>query len=223
VPTRIELDDIFSTTWALLKTQIFLAIAVVFCGFIINVVVSTVSQVIIAAAGEDGVWVMIPLQLGANIISLFIGIGQMLIFLDIARGEPASFNKLLSGGPYMVKVFLTMLVVVLIVSVGFILLIVPGIILSLMFSQCYLLCIDRKMGVGESLTTTQQITAGNKWTLFLIWILSIGLLLLSLLPCFLGLIIFAPYFTLLWVVVKLYGKTSIDAAARERRRYLLGW
>jgi uncharacterized membrane protein len=99
---------------------------------------------------------------------------------------------------------LASLLVGLIVCCGFVLLIVPGIIFSLMFSQFYYLIIDREMGVMESLETSKQIMVGNKATLFVIHLVS-GLAGAVVIMCTLciGIFVVAPYLSLMGVVIYL--------------------
>ncbi|HUT93142.1 MAG TPA: DUF975 family protein [Thermoguttaceae bacterium] len=87
---------------------------------------------------------------------------------------------------------------------GYLLVIVPVIVLSLMFCMFQYLIIDRNAGIIESLSLSRQITAGNKLTMFGVLLVS-GLLggLLVLFTCGLGFVLVGPYITVLWVVMYL--------------------
>ena len=79
-------------------------------------------------------------------------------------------------------------------TIGFALLIVPGIIVGLMFSQFINIMIDRQVGVIDALRLSMQVTEGNKLTLFLLGLLmaainSIG----TSLTCGLFTIAFVPF------------------------------
>ena len=87
---------------------------------------------------------------------------------------------------------------------GYLLALVPMIILLLMFCMFQYLIIDRNAGIIESLSLSRQITAGNKLTMFGVLLVS-GLLggLLVLFTCGLGFVLVGPYLTVLWVVMYL--------------------
>ena len=99
-------------------------------------------------------------------------------------------------------------------ELGLLLLIVPGIILGLMFSQFLYLIVDRNMGIVESLEVSAQITRGNKVTIFLLWFVSLGLVLAGFLMCCVGLIFTGPLVNLMWVVAYLAmtGQPTADRA-----------
>ena len=79
-----------------------------------------------------------------------------------------------------------------VVVLGLILLIVPGIILALMFSQTIYLVVDRKLGPIEAMKESKRITDGHKWELFLLMLLSIGIVILGVVCLFVGLLVAIP-------------------------------
>ena len=202
-PTIIDLNDIFSRTWAIFKEQWGMCLAVVVIVFVINfgvnMVVSLVCQGIGAAAGEEAI--LIAASLFGNVVttvfSIWIGIGQSLYFLKVARGQTAEISDIFAGGPWFFSILVASILVGLIVMVGFVLCIVPGVIFALMFSQFYYLILDRNVGVMDSLNISKEIMTGNKLTLFLIWLVGIALFVLGCLPCCLGLLAVVPFLTLL--------------------------
>ena len=122
----------------------------------------------------------LPLTIIAAIIAGLAGmafhvwlfVGQTRWFLQIARGEPAPFSDVFSGGPYFLNSLLACILVGVIVEVGFLLFVVPGVILALMLSQFLYAIVDRNMGAMDSLRFSKNVTTGNKLTLFLIGLLA---------------------------------------------------
>ena len=145
--------------------------------------------------------------------------GVLRFLLTIGRGQPPNLADIFSGGPYFVKVFLTGLLISLITFgvilvcmlpailasvvspklagglqvLGMVVYYVVVVILSLMFSQAYFLIVDRNVGVIESLQISTQVMRGNKLMLFAIWLVMGLLMLVSVLPCGLGLFVTIPY------------------------------
>ena len=105
------------------------------------------------------------------------------------------------------------LVVYLATFVGFVILIVPGIIVGIMFSQTMYLVVDRNATVSDALQLSRKLTAGRKLDLFglfaIVWLLSI----VAAIPCYLGLIIFLPWAGILMAVV--YLRLSGQAIAAD--------
>ncbi|NIL96163.1 MAG: hypothetical protein GTO62_03225 [Planctomycetales bacterium] len=92
----------------------------------------------------------------------------------------------------------------LITFVGLVLCIVPGVILALMFSQFYFLILDRRLGVMDSLSYSNQIMQGNKLTLFAIILVTILLgAAVVVCTCGVGLLAVLPFLGLLYPVVYL--------------------
>lgn len=78
------------------------------------------------------------------------------------------------------------------VLLGIILFIVPGIILSILFMFSAFLVIDRNLGPIKALKESARMTKGNRWNLFLLCLAVTGINILGMLPLFLGLFITLP-------------------------------
>src|SRR5438477_94252 len=71
------------------------------------------------------------------------------------------------------------LIAVVLMMVGFLLLIVPGVLLLLAFWPAYYLIVDGRAGVIESFSVARRITEGNWGSAFVLYIMSIGISLLG--------------------------------------------
>jgi uncharacterized membrane protein/phage FluMu protein Com len=112
VPTRIDLGDIFSRTWTILKGQYGMTLAVFvlvwLIGFVANIGLSVVGGVSDAALGDPVAVAMVNF-LGMLIYWLFyfwLNAGASICYLKIARGQPAAIGEIFSGGPYFVRLLL---------------------------------------------------------------------------------------------------------------------
>ena len=88
------------------------------------------------------------------------------------------------------------ILVILAVVGGLILLIVPGIILALMFSQTLNLVVDRGMGPIEAMKESARMTKGYKWELFLLMLLTIAVTILGIIFLIVGLLVAMPVIAL---------------------------
>ena len=119
--------------------------------------------------------------------------GQAVFFLKIARGQRAEIGDLLTGWHWALQGFLATLIVGLVVSLGIILCVVPGIIAALMFWPTLYFVVDRDAGALQAMDFSRDVTRGNKLYLFLLAIVVGILAVLSAIPCGLGLIFFLPW------------------------------
>jgi uncharacterized membrane protein len=208
-PTVLDLNDIFSRTWAIFKEQwgacLVGWLVIVVLSFAIGYGLGIASSFAARAFfGPDSV----PTASGlasvlTQLIGVWLGIGLAIYSLKIARGEPAEIADLFSGGPHYIAILLATLLFALITLVGFVLCVVPGVIFALMFSQFYYLVLDRRVGVVDSLRQSSELTSGNKMTLFLIWLVAVGLSIVAMIPCGLGLLVAGPFFMLMKPVIYL--------------------
>ena len=72
-----------------------------------------------------------------------------------------------------------------------------------MFSQFYYLVLDRRVPVLDSFRQSKELMNGNKLTLFLIWLAMMGIFLVAMIPCGLGILVAGPYFSLMFAVIYL--------------------
>jgi uncharacterized membrane protein len=79
-----------------------------------------------------------------------------------------------------------------IIVIGFILVIIPGIIASLGLGFAPYVVIDRTAGPTDALKESWGITKGNKWQLFLLGLVLLGLNLLGVLALVVGLLVTIP-------------------------------
>jgi uncharacterized membrane protein len=85
------------------------------------------------------------------------------------------------------------------VAVGFVLLIVPGIIFGLMFMFATFIVIERELGPIDALSESHRLTRGYKWPLFGFVLLLLLVNVLGLLALIVGLLVSIPVSTLAFV------------------------
>ena len=136
---------------------------------------------------------------GGNLLSLFvtppIGVGLALFFLNIHSGNKLEiktiFNPFKDVWLNSVLAYFMMIVIILI---GFILFIIPGVIATLMFSQVlYIIAEDNKIDPYNALVKSKKMMEGNKWKLFKIMLIILLLAIVCILTLGIGFIWLAPY------------------------------
>lgn len=216
-PTKIDFSDMLGRAWKILKANLGISIAASLILMIANAGVSMVTNLALSAADIRDPLVQGLLAYVINLLpNTFFTVGGMIFFLNIARGKPADLADLFKGGPRLIPATIVLVLYTLAVYVGIFLLIVPGVIVAFMFSQAMLLTIDRNTGVTESFGLSRKLTAGNKFTLFVLYLVAgFGGILFVVFTCGLGLFVLAPYMFILLVTVYLAmtGERTADQLA----------
>lgn len=100
------------------------------------------------------------------VVGSVIAVGLASFSLSIIEGQ-IDINKLKDGLSIVNKAFIFYVLYIVIVVLGFICLIVPGIIFSLMFSQVYyILCKDPEIEVIDAFKKSAAMMNGHKWQYF---------------------------------------------------------
>ncbi len=135
------------------------------------------------------------LDLIALLLGGVISVGLCRFLLDMAtkRREPR-FNTLFSSFNIYLKTLGLNILITLAVLAGTLLFIVPGIIVSLMFSQAfYILSEDPSKSITQCINESVNLMSGHKWELFYLNLTFIGWWLLSLVTLGIAALWVAPY------------------------------
>ena len=111
------------------------------------------------SASPAAVGVLFILDVISNIVSIFLSLGAARIGLKLVSGEPAEVGMLFGEGSKLLRTIGASILYGLMVSVGFLLLIVPGIYLAIRFGQFQAAIVDRDLGVLDSLAYSSDITS----------------------------------------------------------------
>lgn len=107
----------------------------------------------------------------------------------------ASFSDLWNPKPFFKYLGVSLLLAI-ILGIGFIALIIPGIILMLVFFLAGYLVVDKNLNPVAALKESARMTRGNRWNLFLLVLAMIVLFILGMIPLLLGLLVVAPVLAL---------------------------
>ena len=136
---------------------------------------------------------------GGNILSLFItpaiGVGLALFFLNVHDGNKLEIKTIFNPFKEVwLNSVLAYFMMIVIISIGFVLLVIPGIIATLMFSQVlYIIAEDNKIDPYNALVKSKKMMEGNKWKLFKIMLRILLLAIVCILTLGIGFIWLAPY------------------------------
>ena len=167
------------------KSAIASLIVFIIAGGISTAVTAPMGNNLSLSYSTQGIWTLLclPLEWGLTVF-----------FLNLIRHEDIRYERLFDGYKDFVRVFLASFLCQLAVTIGCILLIVPGIILGLMFSQyAYILKDDPQISALDALMKSMKMMDGHKMELFWLYLSFIGWAILALFTFGFGLLLLVPY------------------------------
>ncbi|MCO6458213.1 MAG: hypothetical protein J5I93_23150 [Pirellulaceae bacterium] len=222
VGQTIDVGDVINYSWEVWKVHLGLLVGVtVFVG-VVNFGLSLIVTAIqggLEGMGGDEAQVAVALvaifgQLVQSLVALYLGIGQTQVFLKLARGQNAEFSDVFRGGPLFMPVLGGGILYSLAVGAGFVLLIIPGFIVLILFWPYYYLIIDQKTRVFESFSVAYEITRQNVGQIILLALAGMGIVIIGLLAACVGVIFAGPLAQMLWVVGYLMMSGQLQARGR---------
>lgn len=159
-----------------------------------NVILQT--QIIADTARRFGVG---EFSFSVNLLYLLLGgvistgLSRFLLNMTTSRGDE-NFTDLFSYFHIYLKTLLLNIVITLATFIGFLLLIIPGIIISLIFSQAYyILAEDSSKSISQCLQESVEMMNGNKWNLFYLYLTFIGWWIVVILTFGIAILWVSPY------------------------------
>ena len=111
--------------------------------------------------------------------------------------DSAMFTDLFSQFNIFLKTLALNLLVTLITALGFIFLIIPGIVIAYMYSQAFYILVENpEMDVTDCMAASRKLMVGHKWELFYLHLTFIGWLLVGALTFGIAYLWIKPYFDL---------------------------
>jgi hypothetical protein len=227
---RVEIGDVMNYSFRIWQDNLGLLVGATF--------VTAVIMLLINSAGGSAIGVMfggdpvilfgarLMLQLVGFAVGSFLGIGQAIIFLKLARGQRAEFSDMFSGGPRFLPVIGLLLLtggphillqtfsssfggrrgfadLVMMSNSLLMLYFLVYAILALYWWPAYYLVLEDRAGVFQSFGLAARITEGNKLQSFLLFLLMYGMWLLGCLALVVGLLFAIPLTQLMLAVAYL--------------------
>jgi len=161
--TKFSIQEALKYGWETFKAKagFFIALTVVLG------LITAVPDYIIGKLFEQGSVMRFVSELVLRLIGLFLGMITTRISLDLYDTGETDLSKISDLIPQFLPYLGGKILYGLIVLVGLVLLIVPGIIVSYMFLYVGYLIIDRQLGPIEALKESKVVTDGSKMNLFL--------------------------------------------------------
>lgn len=214
----LDVGEVINYAWQVWQNNLGLLVGAFFVVGVINMGVSlpfSILQSNLENQGEAEAAVAVGLvgNIVSQVVSVFLGIGLAQICLRLARGEPAEFGQIFGGASRFLPVLGVSILVGIVIGLGFVACIVPGIILALMLWPAYYLVLEERAGVIESFSVASELTKENWGAAFLLWLASIAIMLVGFMALCIGIIFAAPLVGMMWVTAYLMISGQIGRTA----------
>ncbi len=193
---KIVYSDIFRAAWKGLKSQFWLLVGLVI-GF--TIIYSLLYLFAIPAKGETMSISGIIVSILCMFLSCLFGMGYLKNCLQTLDGEEPQFSAYGQVTRKLPAFILAYILFFIIISIGFALLIIPGIYLLLRLQFFVASMVDENTGAIESLKRSWNITKGHTLELFILSLIMILISFIGTIALFIGIFIAAPLITLMYV------------------------
>jgi len=150
-------------------------------------VIYLILSVLISAIPKVG-WI------GSLIISGPLTLGFSIFFLSFSRKQEPKLAQLFDGFQRFTQALVAYLLMVLFILLWTILLVIPGIVAALSYSQTFFILADNpQMAGSDGLRKSKAMMKGNRWKLFCLFWRFFGWALLCILSLGIGILWFLPY------------------------------
>lgn len=138
-------------------------------------------------------------------VQIFFSIGFVRILLAIARNQSPDMNMLFSGGPWFLRCLGGGILYGLMIFVGCLLLIIPGVYLGLRYWSYMHFIVDRDCTISEGFNLAGEVgnASTNLGDSFVTFAISIGVNVLGFAACCIGVMVSMPITSLAWTLAYL--------------------
>ncbi|MDX1692410.1 MAG: hypothetical protein R3208_01520 [Ketobacteraceae bacterium] len=148
-----------------------------------------------------GVLMQLVMQVVMMAITLPVMAGVFIVCLKQLRGQPVEFGDAFSQFGKTGKLILTSILMNIMIMIGMLLLIIPGIYLAIAYMMAIPLIVDRDMSPWDAMETSRKAITKHWFKFFLFMIVMSLVLALSMIPLGLGLIWTIPMMSLAFAVM----------------------
>ncbi len=172
---QFQIGEVLGSAWDVLKNNVGVLVGATALIGLINIVGNwfTVGLASIVIGG--------PLWLG------FVALGMGLL-----RRQPTDFAVLFSGFSRFLPAFMANLLITIFAVVGGIFCVIPGIFVTIVYMLTFYYMFDKGLDFWPAMEASRKTVMGNFGPWFLLWLVILGINLVGLIPCGLGLLLTGP-------------------------------
>ena len=183
---RFSTGDAISFGWSNFKSNIGLFLGIMIILALLSVVFSFIEN------NLDSAFLRFIISIIRFVVMTFVGFGCVKISLNVHDKKQTAIGDLFSCSNILLSGLIGSFIFSLMTGIGFILLIVPGIFLFLMFQFFGFFIVDKELGPIDAFKRSQELTSGVKMDLFLFDILIFVLNIVGVICLVIGLFVTIP-------------------------------
>lgn len=205
VALKLEVkNQVKGNRWVLLKPIIIAGVITYVLSWIISSIIPTImfdsnSSMVVTSSTSGLTIALISVILITSLIPLVVSaplqMGVNMYYSDYNKENYADINTIFKPFKYTIKIFVTMVFVSVLILVGSLLFIIPGILLSLAFTSIsYTYMKHPELGVMDMVSTSWRMMKGHKFEYLVLELSFMGWVILSIFTC--GILSFwlTPYY-----------------------------
>ncbi|MBQ4163168.1 MAG: hypothetical protein IJD84_09885 [Parabacteroides sp.] len=185
--SKFSISEVFNTSWKLTKSQIW-----VLAGLLIGFTILSSIISLFGTPAESSTIGALAVSLISLIISSLFMLGYYKNIFQTIDGEEPQFSAYGQESRKVFTYLIANIIYACIVTLGIVLLIIPGIYLAVRLQFYTALIVEENAGIIDSLKRSWTLTEGLTWPLFLILLTSIGIAIIGCILFFVGLFIAIP-------------------------------
>lgn len=162
VRPQFSISEALSFGWKIMKSNFLLLLMLIGIHFVLAVGEEFIHEVI----QPQDFLTQFMLHIGRFVIQALFMLGTYNIMLKIVEKKKAKIRDLFSVSYLLPQYIIAIIIKVLVILVGFLLFIIPGVFWSVRFQFSSYIIIDEKVSPFEAIRRSSQITKGNWWKLF---------------------------------------------------------
>jgi len=195
---EFSISDVLSEAWqktAGAKGTFWLAFLIYIA---ISIGLSLVSQLILTAVAmsiHDEVTIAILSiieQLVMNLVSMPVGVGIVILGIRRSADAPIQAGSIMGHYASMWRLFLTLILVYIMILIGLLFLIIPGIYLMIAYYMAMPLVVEKGLSPWDAMEISRKTVSRRWFTMFFFGIVISLLIVVSAIPAFIGLIWTVP-------------------------------
>ena len=166
-----------------------------------------------ASVGTSGGGMASLVEIVITLVLFPLGVGLGLLGIRRAAGKDTPVSTLWEPYSHALPLIVMFILMAVLVVVGFLLLVLPGIYLSIAYSFAPYLIVEKNMGVWQALETSRKAITQYWWRYFGLMIVALVLIIIGAIPLLIGLIWVLPIVAIATgeVFAKTFGSPEADA------------
>ncbi len=183
----VSIKESFRFGWNAFKKDVWVYIGSTAVALIVSMVISKMSDEL-----GDGLFSAL-ISIAGTVLTWWLFLGLTRMALNSYASLPVKFDMIFKESWNVLwRYALTAIVSLIIVGIGLILLIVPGIIAQVMLSLAAFLVLEKSMKPIDALKESRRMTKGKRWDLFLFLLVLVLINIIGMIPAGLGLLVTLP-------------------------------